>query len=204
MTSPSDDIIGLYERNAASWDADRRRARPQGEADWIRRFMRLAEPESQLLDLGCGAGEPIVPDLLAGGYSVTGIDSSPSLIALCKQRFPDQNWLAADMRQLDLECRFGGLLAWHSLFHLTPPDQQKMFPVFARLAAPGAPLMFTSGDRRNVSVGNWRGEALYHASLDAGEYEVLLRDNGFGLVEHMVDDARCGGATVWLAQKLPA
>ncbi|WP_206740761.1 class I SAM-dependent methyltransferase [Euryhalocaulis caribicus] len=154
MTSPSDDIIGLYERNAASWDADRRRARPQGEAGWIRRFMRLAEHGSQLLDLGCGAGEPIVPDLLAGGYSVTGIDSSPSLIALCKQRFPDQNWLAADMRQLDLEGRFGGLLAWHSLFRLTPLDQQKMFPVFARLAAPGAPLMFTSGDRRNVSVGN--------------------------------------------------
>ncbi len=50
----------------------------------------------------------------------------------------------------------------------------------------------------------WRGEALYHASLDAGEYQLLLKDNGFELVEHRFDDPRCGGATVWLAQKLAA
>ena len=34
------------------------------------------------------------------GYGLTGVDSSPSLIAMCRKRFPDQEWIVADMREL--------------------------------------------------------------------------------------------------------
>lgn len=199
-----DDVIDVYERNAAAWDEDRQRHRPEGERWWITRFADIAAPGTELLDLGCGSGEPIVPELLAAGHTVTGVDSSPSLIALCRQRFPGQAWIVADMRRLDLGRRFGGILAWHSLFHLDPDAQARMFPVFARHLAPGAPLMFTSGPRRGVSVGRWRDEALYHASLGPGEYETLLESNGFQVIDHVEEDERCGGATVWLAQLVAA
>lgn len=201
MGTPSDAIIDLYERNAASWDEDRQHRRPDGERRWIERFVEAAGPGAHVLDLGCGSGEPVVPDLLGAGLDVTGIDASASLIALCRQRFAQQDWVVADMRQLDLGRRFGGILAWHSLFHLTPDDQALMFPVFARHLAPGSPLMFTSGDRREEAIGHWRGEPLYHASLDPGEYEALLEKNGFLLVDHVADDVDCGNATIWLARR---
>lgn len=201
MSTPSDTIIGLYDRKAAAWDEDRQHHRPDGERQWIGRFVQETKPGADVLDLGCGSGKPITPDLLNAGRAVTGVDSSPSLIALCRQRFPEQDWIVADMRRLDLGRRFGGVLAWHSLFHLTPDDQERMFPIFARHLAPGAPLMFTSGQRRDVTVGSWRGEALYHASLDAGEYQRLLEANSFLPIDHVVDDASCGGATIWLAKR---
>ncbi|GIL38269.1 class I SAM-dependent methyltransferase [Roseiterribacter gracilis] len=195
----ADDVINIYERNAAGWDADRQHRRPDGEASWIKRFVAAAAPGSRILDLGCGSGEPIARDLLAAGCAVTGVDSSPSLIALCQQRFPQQDWIVADMRRLDLRRRFGGIVAWHSLFHLTQDEQASMFPIFAQHAAPGAPLLFTSGSKRDVTIGTWRGEALYHASLDASDYEALLASSGFTLIDHVVEDAACGGATVWLS-----
>lgn len=43
-----------------------------------------------VLDLGCGTGENMVP-LLARGAYVTGIDISPELIALAKQRLADND-----------------------------------------------------------------------------------------------------------------
>jgi SAM-dependent methyltransferase len=201
MSMSSDDVIGVYERNAAAWDEDRQARRPAGERRWIARFVEEAKPAARVLDLGCGSGEPIVPDLLAAGHVVTGVDASPALIAVCRQRFPQQDWIVADMRRLDLDRRFGAILAWHSLFHLAPDDQASMFPIFALHAAPGAPLMFTSGPQRGVTIGTWRGEALSHASLDASDYEALLEKNGFLLVDHVVEDVSCGGATIWIAKR---
>src|SRR5215216_3405122 len=97
---------------------------------------------------------------------VVGVDASPTLIALCRERFPGAEWIVADMRELALDRQFDGLLAWDSFFHLSGDDQREMFPRFAGHARPGAPLMFTSGTSEGVAMGSYRGEPLYHASLD--------------------------------------
>ncbi len=200
MTTPDKRIIDLYERNARAWDEDRARARPAGERRWIERFLTEAGSGARILDIGCGSGEPIARDIINAGHEVAGVDGSASLIALCQERFPGHRWIVADMRGLALNARFSGVLAWHSLFHLPADDQEKMFSIFAAHAAPGAALMFTSGSERGESIGSWRGEPLYHASLDTAEYEALLKAHGFALVEHVENDPACGGAAVWLAK----
>jgi trans-aconitate methyltransferase len=128
------------------------------------------------------------------------VDSSPTLIARCRERFPQQKWLVADMRSLSLEKQYNGLLAWDSFFHLSPDDQRGMFPIFKRHAAPDAALMFTSGPSHGEAVGSYAGEPLYHASLAEEEYRRLLEDNGFLVVSHVSEDAECSGHTVWLAR----
>jgi hypothetical protein len=75
-----------------------------------------------------------------------------------------------------------------------------MFSIFARHGAAGAALMFTSGPSAGERVGSYRGEPLYHASLDEDEYRRLLHDNGFDVVTHVVEDPTCGGHTIWLAR----
>jgi hypothetical protein len=75
-----------------------------------------------------------------------------------------------------------------------------MFGIFKRHAASGAALMFTSGPSAGEKMGTYRGEPLYHASLDSAEYRQLLRDEGFDVVAHVVEDPTCGLRTVWLAQ----
>jgi hypothetical protein len=104
------------------------------------------------------------------------------------------------MRSLSLDRRFDGILAWNSFFHLTCDDQRRMFPIFRAHAAPGAALMFTSGPRHGEAVGSYRGEPLYHASLDEADYRALLDEFGFDVVSYVAEDPACNGHTVWLAR----
>ena len=60
--------------------------------------------------------------------------------------------------------------------------------------------MFTSGPSHGEAIGELEGEALYHSSLDPEEYRALLNQNGFQVLEHVVEDPDCGLATIWLAQ----
>ena len=143
--SDADNIVGLYERKAHDWAADRRKQTDLFEQGWLDRFLALVPNGGAVLDLGCGFGRPIAAYLIARDFAVTGVDASPTMISLCQRDFPAQGWRVADMRTLDLGRRFGGVLAWDSFFHLDFDAQRRMFPIFAAHAAPGAPLMFTSG-----------------------------------------------------------
>jgi SAM-dependent methyltransferase len=199
MAHPSSgDVIGLYQRHAAAFDAERGKA--LFERPWLDRFRAALVPNLPVLDLGCGSGEPMAGYLIEQGHDVVGVDSSPAFIDLCRRRFPEQRWVVEDMRTLALPERFGGLLAWHSFFHLTPEDQRAMFPLFARHAPPGAALMFTSGPEHGERIGAFQGDALYHASLAPAAYEALLGANGFDVLAYAPEDPACGGATIWLAQ----
>ncbi len=193
------EITGLYQRHAREWD--RERGKSLFERAWLDRFKAVVPQSGAILDLGCGSGDPLARYLIESGYHVTGVDSSPGLIELCRERFANERWIVGDMREVRLGERFGGILAWDSFFHLTPDDQRRMFKVFGEHAAQGAALMFTSGPREGEAIGSYRGEALYHASLDAAEYENLLIAHGFSVITHVSDDSHCGGHTVWLAQK---
>ena len=200
MTSDADRILDLYERHAHAWVADRQRG-SFVERYWLERFAALLPPAASVLDVGCGAGAPIAEFLHCAGFHVTGVDSSPKMISMCRSLRPDGDWLVADMRTLSLGRGFHGIVAWDSLFHLTRDEQRGMFAPFAAHAAPGAALLFTSGPGDGEAIGSFAGEPLYHASLAADEYRSLLNGNGFAVREHVVEDPRCGQHTVWLAQQ---
>ncbi|HEX8257745.1 MAG TPA: methyltransferase domain-containing protein [Allosphingosinicella sp.] len=198
MACPAEAIIGTYQRHARAWD--RARSRALDERRWLDKFADLLPQGAQILDIGCGGGEPLARHLIERGYRLAGIDASPPLIETCRDRFPDHDWHVADMRELALGRQFDGLLAWDSFFHLAPADQRRMFPIFRGHAAPGAALLFTSGPAHGEAIGSFEGEPLYHGSLDPDEYRDLLARSGFTVVAHQVEDPECGHHTLWLAR----
>ena len=207
-TTDAERVIALYHENAALWGE--LRGRELIERDWLGRFLAaLPEGGRRVLDLGCGPGVPIAAHLIAEGCELTGVDGAAGQIEAARahfpaERWPGHRWLVADMRALPELGRFHGVIAWHSFFHLTPEDQRPMFATFARLALPGAALMFTSGPRLGEAIGSFAGQPLYHGSLDSAEYRALLAEAGFEVLRHVEEDAECGGATVWLARRLGA
>lgn len=199
----ADEVADLYHRHAGAWAAARRAAdaaTPLIEAAWLGRFLALLPTRPSVLDIGCGCGEPIGRALLARGCDLTGVDTSPAMIAMCQALFPRIFWHVADMRSLNLGASFNGLLAWDSFCHLRPDEERRMFAVFRSHALPRAALMFTSGQKGGATPEQLGGETPDHASLDPAEYRALLADNGFELVAHTADDPACGGHTVWLAR----
>jgi SAM-dependent methyltransferase len=203
MATDAERIVGLYRRHARAW-ADARASGPGRpmEAGWLDRFLGLLPPRPAVLDLGCGSGEPMGRYLIGRGCDLTGVDSAPAMIAMCRERLPRGAWRVGDMRTLSLGRTFDGILAWDSFFHLDHDDQRRMFPVFREHAAPRAALMFTSGPAHGEAIGTLAGEPLYHASLDPAEYRALLGGHGFEVLAHAVEDPTCGRHTVWLARLL--
>ena len=198
MTSDSERIIDLYRRHARAWASDR--GNRLIEAAWLDSFRSIVPAGTAILDIGCGSGQPIARYLIEQGHSVTGIDSSPEMIDICREHFPDGDWRIGDMRELALGETFGGIIAWDSFFHLDHDAQRAMFAIFRKHATPHAALLFTSGPRHGEAIGDLHGEPLYHASLDSEEYRALLGANGFQTVAHIIEDPTCGRRTVWLAQ----
>jgi SAM-dependent methyltransferase len=199
MTDAAARIIDIYRRHAEAWTAAR--GVMLFERAWIDRFSDMLGQGAHVLDIGCGSGAPIARYLVKKGSRVTGVDASPEMAALLRANLPDEVAEVCDMRSLKLGRTFDGLIAWDSFFHLAPQDQRLMFAVFRDHAEPAAPLLFTSGPAFGETIGFLEGEPLYHASLDPGEYRILLHQNGFDVVAHVAADSDCGGHTVWLARR---
>jgi len=191
-------IIPAYERESASWARDRNRTLWEKPA--LESAVDGRAPRLDVLDLGCGSGEPIAPWFVQRGDSVTGVDGAAAMIAEFRARVPGAEAIRVDMRGLSLGRRFDVIVAFNSFFHLCPADQRAMFPVFASHAAPGATLLFTTGPAASEAWGRVGGSAVYHASLDPGEYRALLAKNGFELVWFRPEDAELTGHSVWLAR----
>jgi SAM-dependent methyltransferase len=191
-----------YRKHAHAWDADRQKV--WNDRIWHQRFADALAAGASVLELGCGSGWPVGRYLSERGLAVTGLDSSPEMIGLARERLPDRTWIVGDMREAALNRTFGGILAWDSFFHLDFDDQRRMFPIFAAHAGPGTMLMFNAGPEHGIAMGEYRGDPLFHASLDPAEYRDLLARNGFEIVRHIANDPEAGGRTVWLARSVLA
>ena len=55
--------------------------------DVIRRWADSLPSGGEVLDIGCGSGFPIASSLVDKGLTVFGIDASPTLVSMFRQRF---------------------------------------------------------------------------------------------------------------------
>ena len=89
-----DAIIDLYERHAGAFDRDCGRSLP--EQHWLDRFLALVPAGGSVLDVGCGMGEPMAAYVIGPGFTVTGVDASQAMIAMCRARFAAHEHLEND------------------------------------------------------------------------------------------------------------
>lgn len=199
----AEQMRGVYDRHGATFDATRTRA--LGEAAWLERVAAALPPGGEVLDLGCGAGEPVAAWFIARGYGLTGLDYSVTMLDLARRRFPEQPapriaWVQGDMRTLDLGRRVDAVIGWDSFFHLDPDDQRRTLGRIADHLRPGGVLLLTVGPDAGVAIGSVGGEPVYHASLGEGGYRAALDALGLATLAFARDDAQAG-RTVLFARK---
>lgn len=201
-TIPGDlpDTQAVYDRQAQTFDT--RRGRDLFEEGWLQRFADLLPSGGRVLDLGCGAGQPIAAWLIGQGFAVTGMDFSANMLDIIRTRWPEGDWRLGDMRALDLAETFDGILGWNSFFHLTPEEQRNCLPRLADALAPDGALMLTVGPAEGAVAGRVGAEQVYHASLSSGEYAALLEANGLQLRAFVAEDKCCNDHSVLLARRL--
>lgn len=193
------DHRAVYEAAAAVFDETRDRRLVEGR--WLARFLALVPQGAAVLDLGCGAGEPISAHLVSAGHPVTGVDFATAMLDRARARFPGETWIEADMRTLDLGQRFGGIVAWDSFFHLPGDEQRALIPRLAGHLQPGGALLFTAGPDAGEAWGEVGGAPVWHESLSPAGYATALEESGLLVRGFIAEDPDCADRSVWLARR---
>ncbi len=141
-----------YDRFAPFYDAVMDDPGPRADRiiGWIDRY----RPEAtSLLELGCGTGSVLAR--LSSLADLTGLDRSPEMLALAKEKVPDARLLKGDMRGFSLRERFDVVICvFDSLNHLLFfGDWESMFDAVHRHLVEGGLFLFdvnTMGELRRL------------------------------------------------------
>jgi ubiquinone/menaquinone biosynthesis C-methylase UbiE len=186
VCAESDDWDGLAER--FDDEADHGLRDPGVRAAWAAMLLPLMpDPPARIVDLGCGTGSLAV--LLAqAGHEVTGIDSSPQMLALAREKAATAG-VRVDLARADAaDPPFGPasaevVLCRHVLWSL--PDRDAALANWTRLLRPAGRLVLVEG--------SWAtGVGLAAAECR----ELVLRHRGAARVRQLAADTALWGRRV--------
>ena len=139
------EIIAFFDRLAPGWDSDM--IRPDGIISQILDGAGVREGV-RVLDVACGTGV-LFPDYLARGVaSVTGVDISPEMVKIAREKFTRRNIevLCADVEELPLERKFDCVVVYNAFPHF--PDPEKLIRILTGHLADGGRLTVAHGMSR--------------------------------------------------------
>ena len=149
---------------------------------------KMLKRNSYVLDAGCGTGTPIDVFLSAMGHRIAGIDISERMIEIAESKgIKNAEYTVCDFLEYAPTVRFDAVIAFDSLFHIPPARQRSIYAHAARLLKEEGYFLFTHGKTHGHTEGVMFGEPFSYASLDAGETEELLLQNGFDIIEFTRD-----------------
>ncbi len=169
------------------------------EQKYIDIFLENLQPQSEILDVGCGSGYPIASYLIEKGFKVTGMDASKELLEIAKSNCPSMICKYGDMRTIEIDEKYDGIIEWWALFHLPKEDHLKMLSRFSSWIKEDGILHFTSGDKEySEKSSEMLNTELSFYSLDPSEYERFLKKNGFKVILKEADQDQ---HLVWIAKR---
>ena len=137
------DVIAFFDHLAAGWDADMIR-----HDDVIQEILNAAcvIPGADVLDVACGTGV-LFPDYLDRKVgSLTGVDISPEMVKIAREKFPQVQVLCADVEEAEFDKRFDCIVVYNAFPHF--PNPEHLIEVLSGLLKPGGTLTVAHGMSR--------------------------------------------------------
>jgi cyclopropane fatty-acyl-phospholipid synthase-like methyltransferase len=190
-----DAFAKTYEENRGQFDM----------SDVLDGFYSTLDLENgKLLDLGCGAGEPVARYFTDHNWSVVGVDFSEQMIQLASKYVPEMSTMHADISEVDFESnQFDAIIASYSLFHISVDKHKDMFKKFHKWLFPNGKALFTyateeyTGKKSFDGYKNFMGQELYYSHKAPDELYIDLEDIGFNI--DSIDYRNIGGETfLWV------
>lgn len=160
------------------------------------------EPNSSILDVGCGAGSPIDKYLVEKGFKVTGIDISSEQIRLAKEIVPQAKYLVKDMSEADFpDTYFDSAISFYAIFHVKREEHQALFDKLFSIIKPGGYILVTMGAEEWEGFEDFHGSEMFWSHFGASKNLEIVTSAGFKLVNHEIDSPGDEKHLVVLAQK---
>lgn len=176
-----------YERIAETYAAQRDQFK---SAPYLRRFIDSLPSGERILDLGCGAGQPVDAFLVAHGFHVHGIDLSERMIDLARRNVPEATYEVRNMLDLaDGEITVDGIVAFYSIFHTPRSEHQCLFDRLASFLGKGGSLLITMGAVEWEGIEDFHGTNMYWSHFGQDENAKMVERAGFRILSNGIDHA---------------
>lgn len=194
--APAVGVRAAYDAVARTYDAqltDELDGKPVDRA-LLDAFVELAGT-GPIADLGCGPGH-VTRYLAARHPAVLGIDLSPAMIAIARERAPHLAFTVGSMLRLPAAGgTWAGAVSLYSIIHLTPAERATACREFARTVRPGGWLLvafhidspeFATGAVNHLTC--WFGEPvdLDGFFLDPAEVAADLESAAFKVTARLI------------------
>lgn len=181
----NNDPTNGYEAISRKFIAQRKKSVIGAQA--VRTWAHSLTPGAKILDLGCGNGIPITEALVKDGYTLYGIDSSPTMISSYREHFPDLTVACEPVETSDyFNQKFDGVVAWGLMFLLSESVQSELIHSVSNILNPGGQFLFTSPEE----VCNWTDvlAGVESQSLGAEKYKLILSTEELSLLGNYIDE----------------
>lgn len=181
------DAVTAYEQHAREFLRGRDRS-PIG-AEVVRRWVRTFAKGAQIIELACGGGYPVTKELVEAGAALWAVDSSPTLVAMFRSRFPQVPIRCEKVQDADFFARtFDGAVAVGLIFLLPESDQAAVIARVADVLVSGGRFLFTAP----TEVGTWRdmNTGIECSSLGRKRYGEILAESGLRILATYEDKGR--------------
>ncbi|KAF7195241.1 Malonyl-[acyl-carrier protein] O-methyltransferase [Pseudocercospora fuligena] len=156
-------------------------------------------PNSRILELGTGAGTPVLNTLvqIPTIEKIYANDISSSQLQLAQKSIQDERveWSEGDMLQLNFEegC-LDAILAFYSIFHLPREEQKVMLAKCHVWLKPGGKLVMNFGttDEEEIRSADFFGEEMFWSSYGVAGNLKMLEGAGFEVLKHEVKGSADG------------
>ncbi|MFO0799426.1 MAG: GNAT family N-acetyltransferase [Gemmataceae bacterium] len=167
----------------------------------VERAVAFVQRKGVALDVGCGTGR-LMGLLNKHGFRTDGMDVSPAMLALARERCPEARLFHADIGRWEPPEAYDLILAWDSVWHVPLAEQAAVLTKQCRGLAAGGVLVFTTGgtDGPDERRDSHMGPPMYHATLGIPTTLRVLADAGC-VCRHLEYDQHPESHVYVIAQK---
>jgi ubiquinone/menaquinone biosynthesis C-methylase UbiE len=182
--------------------------------DYVGRLLKLLPGSGQaisVLELGCGAGEPVAKHLLTfPNFTLTANDLSSAQIDLGKKALGEERvkWIQGDMMGLSFaDASFDAVMGFYSIIHLPRDEQAEMLGRVQRWLKPGGYMLinFSEEEMAGVVMEKWLHEKGWMYWSGFGREGTLnkIKEAGLEVVVANIEEDEVDVRFLWVIARKP-
>ncbi|MFH1399219.1 MAG: class I SAM-dependent methyltransferase [Candidatus Woesearchaeota archaeon] len=156
-----------------------------GDMVTINQFLSMLPEKSKILDAGCGPGG-FVKYAISRGFDVQGIDLSPRMLEIAKQKVKAKFSLM-DMQNMSFpDTTFDAIVCTYTLIHTPSPQINKTLIEFNRVLKPKGFLylaVFKGQEEKFIDEPLMKGQKIFTKYFTEPELEEQLGEAGFSTLK---------------------
>jgi ubiquinone/menaquinone biosynthesis C-methylase UbiE len=146
----------------------------------IEQFVHFLEPSSCVLDLGCGAGRPVLQSIVNNGHTGVGLDISDNMLALARSNVSKSLLVRAPMDDLSFKNSvFDGLIATYSIIHVKRELHEQIFREASRVLKPDGIMLVSIGSSEWEDIDEYLGAKMFWSHYEPQKSLELIKAAGF-------------------------